>query len=106
MVSLVSRFRSYVKVIGEREFCDLGELATRTGRDLKKILKDVKKMIGKGWFRQGHLDENEKCLIVSEDAWNQYRSTMENIHRQQAEKEAAEERMRQEYDSLTPEIKK
>ena len=43
-------------------------------------------MIGKGWFRQGHLDENEKCLIVSEDAWNQYRSTMENIHRQQAEK--------------------
>lgn len=43
MVSLVSRFRSYVKVIGEREFCDLGELATRTGRDLKKILKDVKK---------------------------------------------------------------
>ena len=63
-------------------------------------------MIGKGWFRQGHLDENEKCLIVSEDAWNQYRSTMENIHRQQAEKEAAEERMRQEYDSLTPEIKK
>ena len=106
MVSLVSRFRSYVKGIGEREFCDLGELATRTGRDLKKILKDVKKMIGKGWFRQGHLDENEKCLIVSEDAWNQYRSTMENIHRQQAEKEAAEERMRQEYDSLTPEIKK
>ena len=43
MVSLVSRFRSYVKVIGEREFCDLGELATRTGRDLKKILKDVEK---------------------------------------------------------------
>ena len=86
MVSLVSRFRSYVKVIGEREFCDLGELATRTGRDLKKILKDVKKMIGKGWFRQGHLDENEKCLIVSEDAWNQYRSTMENIHRQQQER--------------------
>lgn len=100
MVSLVSRFRSYVKVIGEREFCDLGELATRTGRDLKKILKDVKKMIGKGGSARA-LDENEKCLIVSEDAWNQYRSTMENIHRQQAEKEAAEERMRQEYDSLT-----
>lgn len=106
MVSLVSRFRSYVKVIGEREFYDLGELATRTDRDLKKILKDVKKMIGKGWFRQGHLDENEKCLIVSEDAWRQYRSTMENIHRQQAEKEAAEERLKQEYDSLTPEVKK
>ena len=48
MVSLVSRFRSYVKVIGEREFCDLGELATRTDRDLKKILKDVKKMIEAG----------------------------------------------------------
>lgn len=53
MVSLVSRFRSYVKVIGEREFCDLGELATRTGRDLKKILKDVKKMIGKDGSGKG-----------------------------------------------------
>jgi len=31
---------------------------------------------------------------------------MENIHRQQAEKEAAEERLKQEYDSLTPESKK
>ena len=31
---------------------------------------------------------------------------LENIHRQQAEKEAAEERMKQEYDSLTPEVKK
>jgi len=34
-----------VKVIGEREFCDLGELATRTDRDLKKILKDKKPQI-------------------------------------------------------------
>ena len=106
MVRTVGRFRQYVSVLRDREFCDIKEIASATGRDVRKVLKDVKKMIGKGWFRQGHLDENEKCLIVSEDAWNQYRSTMENIHRQQAEKEAAEERMKQEYDSLTPEIKK
>ena len=106
MVRTVGRFRQYVSVLRDREFCDIKEIASATGRDVRKVLKDVKKMIGKGWFRQGHLDENEKCLIVSEDAWNQYRSTMENIHRQQAEKEAAEERMKQEYDSLTPEVKK
>ena len=106
MVSLVSRFRSYVKVIGEREFCDLGELATRTGRDLKKILKDVKKMITKGWFCQGHLDEKESCLMVSEHAWNQYTALMEDMKQRKAEEQAAQKKMREEYDRLSPEVQK
>ena len=106
MVSLVSRFRSYVKVIGEREFCDLGELATRTGRDLKKILKDVKKMITKGWFCQGHLDEKESCLMVSEHAWNQYTALMEDMKQRKAEEQAAQKKMQEEYDRLSPEVQK
>ena len=106
MVSLVSRFRSYVKVIGEREFCDLGELATRTGRDLKKILKDVKKMITKGWFCQGHLDEKESCLMVSEQAWNQYTALMEDMKQRKAEEQAAQSKMQEEYDRLSPEVQK
>ena len=46
-------------------------IASATGRDARKVLKDVKKMITKGWFCQGHLDEKESCLMVSEQAWNQ-----------------------------------
>lgn len=106
MVESVSRFRKYVSIIQNREFCDIKEIAEKTGRNAKKVLKDVKKMIRKGWFCQGHLDEKESCLMVSDDAWNQYTSLMDHLHREKAEQEEAAERMRQQYESLTPEVQK
>lgn len=106
MVGSVSRFRKYVSIIQEREFCDIKEIAEKTGRNAKTVLKDVKKMIRKGWFCQGHLDEKESCLIVSDDAWNQYTSLMDHLHQEKAEQEAAAERVRQQYESLSPEVQK
>ena len=79
MVRTVGRFRQYVSVLRDREFCDIKEIASATGRDVRKVLKDVKKMITKGWFCQGHLDEKESCLMVSEHAWNQYTALMEDM---------------------------
>lgn len=61
MVRTVGRFRQYVSVLRDREFCDIKEIASATGRDVRKVLKDVKKMITKGWFCQGHLDEKESA---------------------------------------------
>ena len=57
MVCSVGRFRKYVNIIKDREYCDVKELAQKTGRSAKAVLKDLKKMIKKGWFCQGHLDE-------------------------------------------------
>ena len=88
MVGSVSRFRKYVSIIQEREFCDIKEIAEKTGRNAKTVLKDVKKMIRKGWFCQGHLDEKESCLIVSDDAWNQYTSLMDHLHQEKADRKS------------------
>ena len=106
MVCTVGRFRQYVSVIKDRDFCDIKEIASVTGRDTKKILKDVKKMIAKGWFCQGHLDEKEACLMVSNDAWNQYTALMADIKQRKAEEQAAKEKLQQEYDKLSPEVQK
>ncbi len=43
MVRTVGRFRQYVSVLRDREFCDIKEIASATGRDVRKVLKDVKK---------------------------------------------------------------
>lgn len=43
MVCTVGRFRQYVSVLRDREFCDIKEIASATGRDVRKVLKDVKK---------------------------------------------------------------
>ena len=106
MVRTVGRFRQYVSVLREREFCDIKEIASATGRDARKVLKDVKKMITKGWFCQGHLDEKESCLMVSEHAWNQYTALMEDMKQRKAEEQAAQKKMQEEYDRLSPEVQK
>ena len=106
MVRTVGRFRQYVSVLRDREFCDIKEIASATGRDVRKVLKDVKKMITKGWFCQGHLDEKESCLMVSEHAWNQYTALMEDMKQRKAEEQAVQKKMQEEYDRLSPEVQK
>lgn len=106
MVCEVGRFRKYVKLLGNREYCEIKELAQKTGRSVKSTVKDLKKMIKKGWFRQGHLDEQATCLMVSDDAYRQYTGLMERMRREKEEREAAAEKQRQEYSKLSPEIKK
>lgn len=106
MVCEVGRFRKYVKLLGNREYCEIKELAQRTGRSAKSTVKDLKKMIKKGWFRQGHLDEQETCLMVSDDAFHQYTGLMERMRREKEEREAEAEKKRQGYSKLSPEIKK
>ena len=104
MVRTVGRFRQYVSVLRDREFCDIKEIASATGRDVRKVLKDVKKMITKGWFCQGHLDEKESCLMVSEHAWNQYTALMEDMKQRKAEEQAAQKKLQEEYDAIPGEV--
>ena len=106
MARLTGRFRSYVKLLGEREYCDVKELAQKTGRSVKAVVKDLKKMIRKGWFIHGHLDEQDSCLMTSEEAWQQYEELIDRTKREKAERDAAAERQRQEFSKLSPEVQK
>lgn len=106
MTSEAGRFRRYVKILQNREYCDVKELAARSGRSVRAVVKDLKRMIKKGWFRQGHLDEQETCLMVSDNAYRQYTGLMERMRREKAEKDAAAARAKQEYDRLSPEVQK
>ncbi len=106
MVCTVGRFRKYVKLLRDREYCDIKELAQRTGRPVKAVVKDLKKMIQKGWFRQGHLDEQETCLMVSDGAYHQYTELMARMKKEKADREAAAAKQQQEYSRLSPEVQK
>lgn len=64
MVCTVGRFRQYVSVLRDREFCDIKEIASATGRDVRKVLKDVKNDY-KRLVLSGTSDEKESCLLWS-----------------------------------------
>lgn len=102
----VSRFGKYVKMLDVREYCDVKELAQRSGRSGKAVVKDLKKMIKKGWFRQGHLDEQETCLMTSNEAYRQYTALMERTRQKKKEKEERAAKEKAEFSKLSPEVQK
>lgn len=71
------RFKEYVRQIGNRTYCTIEELAGKTGRDKDKVIRDLKKMIEKGMFLQGHLDQQETCVIVTNEMYQQYLTVQE-----------------------------
>ena len=106
MACSVGRFRKYVKVLRDREYCEVKELAQKTGKSVKAVVKDLKKMIRKGWFCQGHLDETENCLMTSNEAYSQYTELMERTKREKAQREAAAAKEKEEFSKLSPEVQK
>ncbi len=89
-LKLSGRFKSYVQALGGKDFMDVKDLARLTGRNHLVALKEVKRMLSRGWFLQGHLDSTGNCLMVSDQAYQQYLATVNGIRRQE------EERARQE----------
>jgi len=87
-----NRFKRYVSMVQQKLYCSIEELAGRTGRNKKFVLRDIKRMMRKGWFLQAHLDKQESCLMVSDEMYEQYRLTQTNYEEQQrAEQQKAQE---------------
>ena len=98
MFQRTKRFQAYIRVLGQREYCDVKELQEHLGKSKKYIVIDLEKMIHKGWFREGHLDSKQSCLMVSHQAYEQYHELMDRVEEQKQEqlkKEQEEARMRQ-----------
>lgn len=93
----VKRFRGYISSLGSREYCNIKELAEHLGKSRRYVVKDLEKMIQKGWFRQGHLDRQKTCLMVSDDAYKQYtdlQQQREQINTETREQQEAAARKR------------
>lgn len=71
-----SRFQLYRRILGSRTFCTVKELVSQTGESDETVVKDLRKMIGKGMFRQGHLDDQATTLIVTNETYQHYRQTL------------------------------
>lgn len=112
MLGRAKRFQTYIRILGNREYCDVKELQNSLRKQKKYILKDLEKMMQKGWFKEGHLDESQSCFMVTDQAYQQYHelmSRMENEKREKAQEEArakeAKEAAEKENASLPPEVR-
>lgn len=68
----VTRFRNYVKQVGEKQYCKIEELAKAVGKSKNFVRKEIGYMIDNGFFLQGHVDQSGTTLITSNDMYEKY----------------------------------
>lgn len=66
------RAQRYVKLVQERMYMELEELASRTGQSVRRVRKDIRRMLQEGIFPEGHLDPEERLFMLDDVTWKQY----------------------------------
>ena len=79
----VKRYKRYVDMVKEKLYCPVKELAKRIGKSERFVVRDLKKMIHAGMFKQAHLDQKETCLIASDAMYDQYMIVQKDYEEQQ-----------------------
>lgn len=105
----VGRFKTYRKTLGEKTHCTLERLARSVGKNVKFVRKELRQMIDAGLFLEGHLDKEEKTLIISDETYRNFeqsRLAMEERLRLEAaaQKQAAAEQSRKPAASPDPQV--
>lgn len=70
-------------IFGDRELCNLSEIAVQTNSSPEKALEETQTVLKYGLLPEGHLDDDNTCLMVTNDAYGLYRQ-VETSRKQQA----------------------
>ena len=68
----LDRFKRYMKLCGDKTYCDIKQLALQVGKNSKYVLKDLRKMLKIGMLPEGHLDDKGTCLMLDDKTYQQY----------------------------------
>ena len=68
----LKRAERYIQVMQGKSYMNLLDLALLTNTNERYVRKDIKKMIRLGIFPEGHLDQQEKCLMLNDTAYREY----------------------------------
>lgn len=68
----LSRMKRYISLCAGKMYVNISDLAKQANQSTKYILKDIKKMLKLGFFPEGHLDENETCLMLDDATYREY----------------------------------
>ena len=82
----VSRFKVYLKALGTKTSVTLERLSRSVGKNERFVRKELQKMIKQGLFLEGHLDNEQKNLITSDETFREFeRSRLELEQRKRSQ---------------------
>ena len=100
----LERFQKYIGTLGNHTYCNFEQLSVAVNKPVKFVKKDIKKMIDNGWFRQGHIDEQETCLITSNETYQQYTQTIKALEEKKQEEAKIQEEQKKNRENISPEV--
>ncbi|MBR3211693.1 MAG: 5-bromo-4-chloroindolyl phosphate hydrolysis family protein, partial [Firmicutes bacterium] len=88
---LTNKFYRYAQLLGQSEYFAIEDLSSMAGEDKEQVEKDLNKMIASNMLPQAKFDENRKTLILTDNAYGQYRQAMEAKHARETEQQRREQ---------------
>lgn len=87
-LSRIKRFRNYKTAIGPKAYINIADLSKATGKNEKFLLQDLQDMIDRKMFRQGHLDNEKTCFMITDEVFAQYQNTQKMLADKKRQEEA------------------
>lgn len=96
-LSFIKRFREYKDILKNKTVIELSDLSKLSGKSIRYLIKDLRKMMQRKLFLQGHFDEEMSNFITSDETYAHY----EELVRQMK----AEEREEKKQESFSSELR-
>ncbi len=90
----IQRFYRYVRQLRGRTYCSIRELSSHIGRSRRFVLKDLRKMIALGMFPEGHIDDQQTCVMLNGATYDQYLKAQNSYLARQMEQRRSAGRIR------------
>ncbi len=85
-VSLLKIAKQYKEIVKDKHYATVKTISEATGTNEKQVIKNIKKILSKGYFQEGYMDETNTTFMASKAIYDQYLETKNNqIINQEAE---------------------
>ena len=71
----LKRAEKYLELCGTKMYGVINEMARYTGKSVRYVRRDLRKMLKAGMFPDGHLDDKETCFMLNDVIYRQYLET-------------------------------
>lgn len=68
----LGRFNRYLHLMERSDFCFLDELAEYSGRSKRFVLKDLQRMLQKGFLPHAHITQDRSMIILTKECYERY----------------------------------
>lgn len=99
----VSRYKVYLKTLGQKTHMSLERLSRSVGKNEKFVRKELSGMMKEGLFLEGHWDKEQKNLITSDETFRSFEQSRMELEARQRE-EAARAAVTAQPQAVSPKV--